>query len=252
MPSGPKVRTVSGCTSRMISSTCGAPAASSGVCMSTSTGPSRNRCSSTPRTSRLRRISIVRTSAMRSDGQRSSSIEPPSPRVAVTSTTRFPACAADGHRVRTRGRCRRRGAPTPRGSCRAPAWSLSTAPTGGSSSRDLMRCSSAEGTVVARALRADHDLHVSSELRALHAGVAVGQVHLDLLLHRDVELTVEERLDLHGASPCTWARSQASSSSTSPRSFAVSHNAFWSAFLPRCNRDITVPIGVSMISAISL
>ena len=37
---------------------------------------------------------IVRTSAMRSDGQRSSSIEPPSPRVAVTSTTRFPACAA--------------------------------------------------------------------------------------------------------------------------------------------------------------
>ncbi len=40
--------------------------------------------------------------------------------------------------------------------------------------------------------------------------------------------------------------------STNPRSFAVSHNALSRAFLPLCRRDITVPIGVCMMSAISL
>src|SRR5262249_13704469 len=37
-----------------------------------------------------------------------------------------------------------------------------------------------------------------------------------------------------------------------PRSFATSVNNARSWRLPRCRRDITVPIGVSMISAISL
>ena len=39
---------------------------------------------------------------------------------------------------------------------------------------------------------------------------------------------------------------------TSPRSIPKSNNAFCSAFLPRCSRLITVPIGTSRISAISL
>ena len=40
--------------------------------------------------------------------------------------------------------------------------------------------------------------------------------------------------------------------STSPCSTARFHNFLCSAFLPRCSRDITVPIGTSRISAISL
>ena len=41
-------------------------------------------------------------------------------------------------------------------------------------------------------------------------------------------------------------------SATSPRSRTVSHNARCRAFLPRCSLDMTVPIGMSKISAISL
>ena len=37
-----------------------------------------------------------------------------------------------------------------------------------------------------------------------------------------------------------------------PRCSAKSYNFFCIAFLPRCSRDITVPIGTSTISAISL
>ena len=48
----------------------------------------------TPRISRLRSSSFVRTSAIDEGGHRSSSIEPPSPRVAVTSTTRSPRSTA--------------------------------------------------------------------------------------------------------------------------------------------------------------
>ena len=94
IPSGPNVRTVSGATSSMIARTCSAPAGSRPVSMSMSTGPSRKWCSFTPSTSRLRRSSVVRTSPIDSGGQRSSSIDPPSPRVAVTSTTRWPASTA--------------------------------------------------------------------------------------------------------------------------------------------------------------
>ena len=39
---------------------------------------------------------------------------------------------------------------------------------------------------------------------------------------------------------------------TRPRPSAKSNNAFCIDFLPRCSRDITVPIGISNISAISL
>src|SRR5207247_284390 len=41
-------------------------------------------------------------------------------------------------------------------------------------------------------------------------------------------------------------------SDTRPLSRTLSHNAFSSALLPRCSRDITVPIGIPRISAISL
>jgi len=39
---------------------------------------------------------------------------------------------------------------------------------------------------------------------------------------------------------------------TVPRRSLISHNAFSSAFLPRWSRDITVPMGTSMMRAISL
>ena len=47
---------------------------------------------------------------------------------------------------------------------------------------------------------------------------------------------------------------QARSVALSPErlSDAKSYNRFWRAFLPRCSRLITVPIGISRMSAISL
>ena len=238
MPSGPNVSTVSGCTSRMISTTCRAPVGSSGVCMSTSIGPSRNRCSSTPSTSRLRRISTARTRPALG-GPAISSIDPPSPRVAVTSTTRFPAAAATA-RDPTTGRCRRRGAPTPPRivpSSRTVVVYCTTGARRAGPDAMLERRGTASPVHLARIMT-----FTATELRALHAGVAVGQVDLDLLLDQR-RAPRRGTTRSHGASPCSWAHSQASSSSTSPRSFAVSHNAFWSAFLPRCRRDITVPMG---------
>ena len=71
------------------------------------------------------------------------------------------------------------------------------------------------------------------------------QVLVDLRRAATIELPVEVELDL-------LEHLFAVSRDNSPRSRTVSHNAFSSAFLPRCSRDITVPIGTSMISAISL
>ncbi len=153
--------------------------------------------------------------------------------------------------VRRTGRCRRRGAPTRRGSCRATACERQDT-IGGSSRSDRIRCSSAGGT--------SSPVHFErmttftcrrNSVRCMH-GLQSDRCTCTCAVHDRVEPRRRGRTRSLAASLRSSARSQASSSSTNPRSFAVSHNAFCSAFLPRCSRDITVPMGVSMISAISL
>src|SRR6185437_12808609 len=60
-------------------------------------------------------------------------------------------------------------------------------------------------------------------------------------------------LSSHGTASCHGGHSPGRAPDpTSPRACANSCNAFWSALLPRWIRLITVPMGTSVISAISL
>src|SRR5262245_8724100 len=177
--------------------------------MSTSTGPSRKRCSETPRISRDRRSSCVRTSPIDSGGHRSSSIEPPSPRVAVTSTTRFPNETAVAIRPAERKMSSSGSAQMP---TLVPSDAMSVIdPPGRSSERksaadapdtpseprpvpsalvDQLRDALEErighgtlGTSVAHEL-----LEMFAELRAIEARGAIAEVVLDPLGHRRVDL----------------------------------------------------------------
>src|SRR5918996_1554220 len=84
-----------------------------------------------------------------------------------------------------------------------------------------------------------------AELAAIEAAGATEQVPLDLHPLRRPHLAVEVRLELP-------QRPLAVHHVTRPRSRITSHNRRSRALLPRCSRDITVPIGTSRISAISL
>src|SRR5918996_2619931 len=84
-----------------------------------------------------------------------------------------------------------------------------------------------------------------AELAAVEAAGATEEVPLDLDLGRRPQLAVEVRLEFP-------QRPLAVHHVTRPRSRITSHNRRSRALLPRCSRDITVPIGTSRISAISL
>ena len=116
----------------------------------------------------------------------------------------------------------------------------------------------------------DHHAQLGLEVEGLEARRAVVEVVLDACLRARpssspsrilVELMQCVVAVSHallgprvGRSPSghRTGRSFGSGSSTSPRATANSYNCFCSAFLPRCSRLITVPIGMSRISAISL
>src|SRR6478752_2750180 len=191
--------------------------------MSTSTGPSRNRCSITPRISSDRSSSFVRTSPIDSGGHRSSSIEPPSPRVAVTSTTRWPlrtavaispadkkmsssgcaqiprivpsaAVSCIKPPVRSRG-----GKHAPGGAGRHPcAHPPSHAAACALRLSDDRADPVAErlGHVLLDAARRDDLLQVLAELRAVQTRRTAGQVVGDARCEVRIHLAVEVRLDL--------------------------------------------------------
>ena len=66
------------------------------------------------------------------------------------------------------------------------------------------------------------------------------------------QFTIEVEIYLGQRLVTVFTHGRSAPSGTSPRLLANSHNVLWSCFLPRCSRDITVPIGTSSISAISL
>src|ERR687891_463377 len=84
-----------------------------------------------------------------------------------------------------------------------------------------------------------------AELAAVEAAGATEEVPLDLDLRRRPQLAVEVRLEFP-------QRPLAVHHVTRPRSPTPPQNRRSRALLPRCSRDITVPIGTSRISAISL
>ena len=100
----------------------------------------------------------------------------------------------------------------------------------------------------AATLRRDEDLHVLLELGMVVAIGAPGEVRLDLDRELAQTLAVDVALDL--------AKRLAACSPFSPidesslLGYAVQRAL--QGFLPRCRRDITVPIGTFVISAISL
>ena len=90
-------------------------------------------------------------------------------------------------------------------------------------------------------------------VEALHALVEMVE-HLLAFLVR--QLAVEEQLEVADRLLAIFHGSQvllsAAAGGMKPWASAYSYNDFCIAFLPRCSRDITVPIGMSSISAISL
>ena len=113
------------------------------------------------------------------------------------------------------------------------------------------------GGIVVLALGGDDQLQLGMEVERLEALGAVLEVTADVGHGLVAQLPVEEGLQLaqrlvaishpsfHPA-PCV------AGCPASPRDSAYSNNDFCIAFLPRCSRDMTVPIGMSRISAISL
>lgn len=119
-------------------------------------------------------------------------------------------------------------------------------------------------------LRRDDHPEFGFEIKGLEAGTTGLEVGHDLGSVRLVEFLIEECVDLGQRPfavrcPGNWRdgsgvvvvghggfQGASGTASVSPRSMAKSCNCIWSAFLPRCSRLITVPIGISRSSAISL
>ena len=100
--------------------------------------------------------------------------------------------------------------------------------------------------LVAAAALGDEDLQVTLEVRTLHARRArVGGGGLDLDGLGSGHLAVEEALDVPQSLFTLRFHARSLAPGCVPQRFSR-------AFLPRWSRDITVPIGMSMISAISL
>ena len=111
------------------------------------------------------------------------------------------------------------------------------------------------GCHVGRAAVAQLIEEPSFEAEALTAVVAAVEVETDLLELPRRELHVEERVEtrdavvaVHFAHPFRGD----GRSAAIPRSCARSKSRFWRNFRPRWSRDITVPMGMPSISAISL
>src|SRR2546421_5754812 len=85
-------------------------------------------------------------------------------------------------------------------------------------------------------------LQVAGDEETLRFGQLSVQIVVDLV-DRFAAVQCEPLGDAQWAGPVPVAR---------PFSTANSHNRFWSCFLPRCSRLITVPMGISRMSAISL
>src|SRR5690606_32123106 len=109
-----------------------------------------------------------------------------------------------------------------------------------------------------RARAADQLLEVVTRVVLAQARLAVREVLADPVALGLTDLGVEELEELgdrlravdvvvlaHRSPPSAWAGTRPRS-----RAYSVSSSRSWPR--PRCRRDITVPIGVPMISAISL
>src|SRR6266487_4542484 len=83
---------------------------------------------------------------------------------------------------------------------------------------------------------------------------ALVQVRLQLRAGRPVGLFVQVGPEVAPGlvAVAYFGRTHSCPSSSNPRSAANSQSVFWSWRRPRCRRDITVPIEVPMMSAISL
>jgi hypothetical protein len=106
------------------------------------------------------------------------------------------------------------------------------------------------------ALGPDDLLQLATELRAVEAGGALGEVSGQerRTLGTSSQLISDAMLTRPScwSSPVARSRGDPHQSRTRPRSLTTSHNRFSRAFLPRCSRDMTVPMGTPVISAISL
>src|SRR5690606_1843072 len=87
---------------------------------------------------------------------------------------------------------------------------------------------------------------------ALEAGSAVGEVTPDASAPPPRELVVDVEIYLLERLLTGWLHGASAPSGTRPLRLANSHNARWSCLLPRWSLDMTVPMGMSRISAISL
>src|SRR5688572_6868786 len=97
------------------------------------------------------------------------------------------------------------------------------------------------------AFHGDQLAQLGLEIEGLQARHALVEVVLDVGPAGVIELPVEEVVEpLDGVVAVAHHRSP-----TRPRAIPNSNNAFWSALLPRWSLLITVPIGMSSISAIS-
>ena len=218
--------------------------------------------------SRLASVPVDRSSTATtrrpSASSRSTRVDPMKPAPPVTSTVRVRTVGLLSPRARLTSRpcptvvaARQRRAGTAHGAC--------------SCRRSRMRSTSWGGAWSAQRV-ADDRTQLGLEVAASRAGQAVGQVRLEpiqlvlgqLAVHEQVEL-VEELVAVHdttsrhgravGGGRLVSVRGNHPASSSSPRmprSLAYSVNACCRPFLPRWIRDITVPTGVPMISAISL
>ena len=114
-------------------------------------------------------------------------------------------------------------------------------------------------------LGANNGAQFGVEFKGTLAIGACGEVGHDLFNPGVRQLRIKEQFQFFQCFLAIWhidgsARSgdyspvpsTVSGSTMSPRSRAYSYNIFCIAFLPRCSRDITVPIGISSISEISL
>src|ERR1700687_652638 len=108
------------------------------------------------------------------------------------------------------------------------------------------------------ALAGDQQLELGLEVERVQTRTAFLEVALDMRLALGRELAVEEVIEgvdrlltLHTELEVV-VHSHLSRSATSPRRIPKSYNAFCNAFLHRCNRLMTVPMGTWRIWAISL
>jgi hypothetical protein len=106
----------------------------------------------------------------------------------------------------------------------------------------------------------DHNLQPALKVEAAVARSATVEMRPDAVGRRFVHLFVEIFVETFqgfvtvvcaGVDAVVVRHGLSAFSGSSPRLLANSHNVFCIAFLPRCSLDITVPIGISRMSAIS-